>query len=253
MAESGLSVSYVEIRRAIGRFLGYGASPSGWTADQTAEVDDHIKAGLRRFYGAHQWSFLRPQHTIATVAAQAEYQLPDNFAAILGSPTGAAGEGHPWQVELVPALAMRRMRLTARSGRPFAAAVSPLVSDGQTGQRKVLTLYPTPDAAYDLLFDMQIIPETLTSSVPYPLGGEQYAEAILETCLAAAESTMDDAQRVHAQLAADLLALAIRTDNTHRSIERLGYNGDPSVRGDGLPTGRRRSIASSVTYNNTEY
>lgn len=242
MAESSLSVSYHELVRAVGRFLGYGADPSVWDQDQKDEVDDHLKAGLRRFYGAHKWSFLRPVHTLATVAAQAQYPLPDNFAAIVGDITFAAGSQRRWGVRLIPDVQMRKLRALPQSGRPQVASVVPLTADGTTGQRKQLTLYPAPDAVFDVTFAMQLIPEAITADNPYPLGGQQFSEAIREACLAVAESDMDDAQRVHAERFAEELTRAIGVDATHRSIDTLGYNSDPGSMHTSAP--RRRSTVS---------
>lgn len=230
MAESSLSVGYPELVRAVGRFLGYGADSSSWQTGQLEEVQDHIASGLRRFYGAHQWSFLRPTHTITLVAATATYALPDNFAAFLGDFTFTAESLKQWSVPLVPELVVRRRRTsTPRSGTPEMAAVYPITVDGTTGQRFELALWPTPDAAGTLTAAMQILPDKVTAAAPYPLGGEKFAEAILECCLAAAESTMDDAQAVHAERAVQELQLAIGADDRHRSISTLGYNGDPSI------------------------
>lgn len=229
MAESSLSISYVELLRAIGRYLGYGADASGWSADQLSEVQDHIKTGLRRFYGAFQWSFLRPVHTMATVAAQAEYTLPDNFAAIINDITFEQSTLARWSVRLIPDLTMRRTRAhRERTGRPEIASVTPLTSSGVTGQRKSLTLWPTPDQVYNLSFEMQLLPNTVTPDNPYPLGGEQFAEAIRACCLAAAEADMDDQQKVQSERAEYELATAINTDKTHRSVNTYGYNGDRS-------------------------
>lgn len=229
MAESSLSLGYPELLRAVGRFLGYGADSSGWDADQLSEVEDHINAGLRRFYGAYQWSFLRPTYDLATVAAQAAYTLPDNFAAVIGDITFAANAQILWSVRMVPDLTMRRTRAYGvHSGKPEIASVAPLLTDGATGQRSQLTFWPTPDAIYTVSFSMQLIPNAVTAANPYPLGGELYAEAIRACCMAAAEADMDDQQKVQAERAAEQVALAVATDKLHRSITTYGYNGDNS-------------------------
>jgi len=142
-----------------------------------------------------------------------------------------------------------RQRLP-RTSDPQMAAVQPKVADGTLGQRYQIVFYPTPAAAATVTFQMQLLPETVTSDAPYPLGGARYAEAILECCLAAAETTMDDAQGVHATKAAEQVMLAIKSDNEHKSIHNLGYNSDPTVHPhDQLPF--RRS--TGVTYNGVSY
>lgn len=243
MTESTLSVSYYELIRAVGRFLGYGADPDDWDASQLSEIQDHVKTGLRRFYGSHQWSFLRPEHTLTAEQGVASYALPANFATIMGDITYEDGSLKRWGIRLIDATTMRRVRAFSREGKPEVAAVVPLVSDGETGQRKQITFYPTPDSEMIFTFNMQVLPDTVTPEAPYPLGGQLYAEAIREACLAAAESEMDDVEQVHAQRFLDEVTKAIGVDRTHRAIEHLGYNSDGV--NDFAPQRRR----SQVTFN----
>jgi hypothetical protein len=76
MSESTLSLTYSDLRRIIGRFLGYGTNTALWTAAQVIEVTDIIKSGLNQFYfppslqagePSHQWSFLKKNANITCV------------------------------------------------------------------------------------------------------------------------------------------------------------------------------------------
>jgi hypothetical protein len=58
--------SYFSLLERVGDYL-YGIR-SGYTADQTADIEDCIKDGLRDVYAAHRWSFFRPVKTITTTA-----------------------------------------------------------------------------------------------------------------------------------------------------------------------------------------
>lgn len=75
MAESTLSLTYDDLRRELGRFLGFGRHPAGdgslqgWSADQVADSEDILKAAGRLIYAAHRWSFLFPLNTFTTSAA----------------------------------------------------------------------------------------------------------------------------------------------------------------------------------------
>lgn len=73
MAESALSLGYPDFALAVGRYLGYGSDYTLWAADQTAEVDEVVQAGYRKFLNpmpvpgdsvGHTWSFLSPRTTI---------------------------------------------------------------------------------------------------------------------------------------------------------------------------------------------
>jgi hypothetical protein len=76
MSESTLAVSYTELKQSVAIYLGHGATPAAWSADQIIKIDMAIKAGLRQFYfppkvfedqQSHKWSFLTPVTTLETV------------------------------------------------------------------------------------------------------------------------------------------------------------------------------------------
>lgn len=58
--------SYQSLMERVGRFL-YGTR-SGYSSDQTNDLEDCILDGLRRVYSAHDWSFFRPVEDITTTA-----------------------------------------------------------------------------------------------------------------------------------------------------------------------------------------
>lgn len=66
MAVSTLNVSFTDLRTVTGRELGYGPAVSDWSSDAAAvtHVDNVVKTGLRRVYGAHDWNWLRVPTTI---------------------------------------------------------------------------------------------------------------------------------------------------------------------------------------------
>jgi hypothetical protein len=232
----------------LGRFLGYGSDPSDWSATEITEVADHIASGLRRFYGTYQWSFLSPSYSFATVASQADYDLPYNFLDPLDRLTLSTSNGAPWTVPFVPHATIRHYRQMDNSvGQPRMAAIIPTTSDGTTGTRYTLTLYPTPEAVVTASFRMSLQADTIDADHPYPLGGTQHAETILECCLAAAESTMDDTQAVHDTRAKELLAQSVRMDRSLTPVFTLGYNGDNSSDYDHKPIDRRRSVTLTIT------
>ncbi len=80
MAESTLSITYTELQFAVAHFLGLGPV-AAWTDEDTAVIDMVISSGLRQFYfpppvmedgritqQPHEWSFLKPIDTLATIA-----------------------------------------------------------------------------------------------------------------------------------------------------------------------------------------
>jgi hypothetical protein len=75
MAESSLSISWVELKQEVGWFLNYGRS--SWSADQTTEIENIVQSGVRRVYYptvpgqtvGYEWSWLRPTTTLSIYAA----------------------------------------------------------------------------------------------------------------------------------------------------------------------------------------
>lgn len=98
---SVLTITYDDLRREIGRFLGYGRDPSEWagSSDEAIDVDDILKAGIRRVITpsplpgekyAHEWSFLRPTTTLTTTAPYATGTVAIASGVVTLSGAGAA-------------------------------------------------------------------------------------------------------------------------------------------------------------------
>lgn len=64
-----LSLTYDEIDQHIAMLLGETDSRAAWDSLFERRVDLCRRQGLRKFYAAHQWSFLRPRLTISLPAA----------------------------------------------------------------------------------------------------------------------------------------------------------------------------------------
>ena len=78
MAESTLSIGWVELQAEVGFFLGYGRTEANWSTAQAAEIELIVNAGLRRVYfpqtadkglSGYEWSWLRATTTLNLGAA----------------------------------------------------------------------------------------------------------------------------------------------------------------------------------------
>lgn len=235
MAESSLSVGRPELRREVGRFLGIGRNPDNWSADEVTDVDDLINAGLRNFYfpevngETYEWSFLRPITTLTTVAGTSAYDLPDDYGAHFGRLTYPAGSSTFYPPIPIISEEMLRSRAAnlSTSSHPKVAAVRPKAYDATTGQRWEILFWPTPNAAYTLSYRYQANPSALSDSLPYALGGMKHAETILESCLAVAESRMDDAVTTqHQARFKSCLAMSVAQDRRNHTGEYYGQPAD---------------------------
>lgn len=219
-----LQITYDELRRAVGRFLGMNRTVSAIEANAqwNADVEDCLISGLREFYRPrkvaegqpfHIWSFLLRSFTVNTRNGYAAYDLPEDFsgmgaglsfdAGIDNPPPGAIGE------EEIRRLAAR----TPATGPPTYYAVRARQSHQRT--RYEVLLYPTPDAEYELTARYPIEPDPLSDDNIYPLGGALHSETILESCLSAAEKQMNPesgGEGIHAKRFMELLMASMEAD-----------------------------------------
>lgn len=227
MAESTLTKLYSDLRAAIGFELGYGRTSGSWTSEQTANIAACLEDGQRRFYAAHEWSFLELVATIATSANVSAYNLPDDFASILGDITWPASGGGYCSIVVVGEGQIRAMNqgLNLGSGRPTHAATRVKSGyDGTSSTRWEVIFNRAFDAIYTITYRYRILPSKLTSD-KYPLGGMQHADTLESACLAAAEQKLNGVRGVHWDEYQRLLAISIQRDNEQKP-SRFGYNGD---------------------------
>lgn len=217
-----LQITFADIRRELGLFLGWGRNTDSWTADNIADAQTFIDSGLRRFYygavlpvpegnklpQAHRWSFLEPNTSLSTVSGTDTYALPQDYAGNLKEFQGANGK-----IEIIPDMMLTQVKAAKpATGYPKYASIVP--RGVATGGSQVfdIVFYPTPDAVYSLSYQYTIAPDSVTADNPYHLGGPQHSELVLEAVLAAAESKLKDVSGEHNAKFLELLAASIRYD-----------------------------------------
>ncbi len=261
MAESTLSIGFPELQVEVGRFLGYGSTLANWTASQLAEINSLVQSGVRRVYYppavsadtlGYEWSWLRPTKTLFIVAADADYDLPDDF----GRPNDAIyfpADQHRSSISIISVGKLLSMRAYASvSGTPKYAAIRYKASDGSVGQRQEILFYPTPDAALTLSYEYEAYSGALTTAYPYPLGGMQLAELYIESCLAVAESRFDDeTQGLHSRDYGALLQDAIARDRKRGAhiFGQMGHRESVSV----VPRHGDTGSSYPITYKGETY
>lgn len=135
----------------------------------------------------------------------------------------------------------------AASGDVLMVATRPAAKTTGSGQRWELLVYPRPSSTAKLLLRYHVLPDALAdSSNEYPHGGSMFGEAILQSCRAALELTLDNRRGEHYATFLERLASAIQADRVWRTARNYGYNGDGS---DTLAAYRRDM--GSVYYNGT--
>ena len=242
MAESSLSLGVVEFRKEVGFYLGYGRTSANWTVGQLAEINGIIQSGVRRVYYppavnadtiGYEWSWLRPTKTLAITSADGDYDLPDDFGRLIGAIHYPLDE-HRASIVIVSIGKLLAMRsYSDLSDAPKFAAIRYKASAGTTGQRQEVLFYPTPNAAWTLIYEYEAYSGALTDSYPYPLGGMQLSELYVESCLAVAESRINDEIGQHGQQYQTLLLDAIARDRK-RGARVYGQMGNAERQEDQL-------------------
>ena len=236
-----LAINYEQLKRDIGRYLGYDREPGNWTEDEDEDVEQVIAQGLRQFYRppripgdkySHQWSFLRPIGSLAITSGTADYDLPTDFADLDGDLYFVTGDNCPTRIRQVNEGRILDLRSRETSmdtiSSPSECAVVAKKSDGTAEQVYTLMLWPTPDADYTVKFRYYSRQQMLTADADVPLGGTEHAETIRASCLAAAESFLDDERGAKWAEFLDQLQASVDFDRKANSPSTLGYNGDRS-------------------------
>lgn len=235
--EGSLDVSYGLLLKRVGHELGMGWDAGTWTVEERRRVDMVIHSGLRQFYTppplpgekhGHEWTFLRPVTTLATVASTYLYDLPADFAAMDGPltfPPGATVLYRP--IEIVNENYIRQRQMTDNfTRRPEVAAIRPKAHDGTQNTRYEILFWPTPDDAYTLSYRYRVNLLSLSDTRQFPPGAQTHAEAILTSCLAAAEQMRDGKAGLHTERFGVLLAASVSADRRGSCPERLGVPGE---------------------------
>lgn len=239
MSESTLAMSYTNLKEAVALYLGFGIDASKWSTDQTSKINLCIKSGLLQFYfppaisnnQSHDWSFLHPTTSITTESDTGEYDLPDSFGSLDGAVlfVDESVTYPPLIMKNSNMLREHRLHYNGTTGRPTHFAIIPKsTSSGvitpttsTTGQRFQIMLSPIPDAEYELEFTYNYLPNMLTSSAAFPLGGAAHAETILQSCLAAAEKKfMEGSVQQQAFMIALQTSINIDSRNQPRNFGR---------------------------------
>jgi hypothetical protein len=222
MSESSLSLSYEDLLREVGGFLGYGVDGLRLAPEKLSEVDRYVQSGIRQFYyppaaqgieAGYAWSFMKPSAQLVTVKDQETNDLPDDFGNMVGMALYFPDTNHSAPIALVSVgQIMAKKSVTNDSGIPCAACVRFKESDGTSGQRSEIVWWKTPDGVYTLDFTYHAYAGKLTEDYPYPLGGMRFSEVITESCLAIAEQRANDEKGLHSETFLTLLASAIEID-----------------------------------------
>lgn len=218
-----LALTYNEIRREVGRFLGFTADYANWPSDDATTVADAIRRGSRRFYfhapvqigeqlvAGHHWSFLEKELDV-TLTASVFNNLPSDFLRMSEPPTIDGGE---YPLEEVSESKIRDLQNDSDGiGDPVYYAIKR--NDAASDLAYRIMLYPTPTAGQVLSGWYTFDPPEIGASQE-PIVPSIHAECFLESILAAADEMMNyetGAAGQHQQRFQSLLSAAVLHDQT---------------------------------------
>ena len=200
ISPTALKVSYDELRRKVGRHLGFDRNPDNWEANQTQDVADIIKEGQGHFYwpppidqtpGArsHLWSFLCVSHQIVLASDTLSYDLPDDFVRVQSGFTFGSNGKH-LRLAIVEDEALRSMQSRSYvSGIPRYVAIRS--RDDRTDEGYELSVYPAPDRALTIECRYEKMPNEINASNQYHLGPAVHSKLLVSACLMEADRTLN--------------------------------------------------------------
>lgn len=191
-----LTLSYDEIRREVGRFIGIGTDSSAWSADDTTNVADAIRRGSRYFYYpdatmlpaertdliGHQWSFLQSSLSVSITAGVSFFDLPADFIRIAERPS-IDGSDFPL-VEIAEADLRDLVNVGIGSGPPQYYSITRNTTASPLAYQ--IGVYPKPTIAMTLVGRYTFLPDEISSSQE-PIVPANHSETFLAAILAAAD------------------------------------------------------------------
>lgn len=233
---ANLKLTLSDLYTQVSNFLGLTDLGTAPTGDDLTNCKNIVYRGYRKFLYPvnnktgqyHEWSFLKPRHTLVTIADKWKYQLPADFSSILTDPTYGEDEGYHRLIKISPEEIENLRAAGVRNYAPYYYAIVPTEYGLETGEYDEIWLYPEPDGSYPLQFFYKSDPLKPENATDYLIGGVKSSEAIIESCLAAAETQEDGEIGIHTQLASRLIQDLIVIDTNTQSNIFLGnlYSGN---------------------------
>jgi len=229
---ANLRLTYADIYTLISGFIGLTDTGTAPTGTDLTTCKDIAQRGLRRFLypidarsGDYwEWSFLRPLHTMNLLEDKWRYQLPEDFSSIITDPTYSENSGFKQMVKTTPDNIMNLMSGGAVSYAPYYYSIVTSTYDPEIGEFDEIWFYPKSDSSYQVQFYYKSDPTKSTNADDFLPGGVKSTEAILENCLAIAESQEDEVLGIHTQLAEKLTQDLIIIDSTKDADNMLVGN-----------------------------
>ena len=167
---------------------------------------------------------------------QDDYDLPADFARIVGNITFSEKDNAWHTVRIVGEARIRELRqrdyAASSSTDPTLAAISPknTLATSSTGGAKTHTIqfWPAITSSAVIHYRYEVRPQALSAAGDYPYGADDHSDTILYSCLSEAERRLDREVGTYKMRFMEALASSIEKDGRANRPELLGYNSDQS-------------------------
>jgi len=163
---------------------------------------------------------------------QIDYVLPDLFGGFRGDlflDHSSTSLGYTVQrADKQQLLSYQKSGVADFASQPTRFAVFTQDQTGASGQRWMMTLWPTADSAYTISGFYTINPYQLTSALPFPMGGLPLSECLREAVLGAVELEFKGEAGIHMQMFRMKLQAAVSFDRQTSNPGIIGQNLDYS-------------------------
>jgi len=241
---ANLRLSYSDMYVRVSNFLGLTTTGTAPTGTDLTTCKDICQRGLRQFLypidirtnDYWEWSFLSPLYTMVLLDGKWRYQLPKDFSSIITDPTYSENDGFKQIARTTPSNIMNLMAAGDVDYAPYYFATTTSTYDPEIGEIDEIMFYPKPDSTYRIQFYYKSDPTKASAADDFLPGGVKSIEAILESCLAVAESQEDEVIGIHSQLAQkliqDLIVIDSKKDNDNAFIGNLYKDTQKMARSD---------------------
>ena len=187
---------------------------------------------------------------------QDDYDLPLDFARIVGNITFSEGANAWHTVKIIGEARIRELRqrdyAASSSTDPILAAVVPKKTLATAATPAVggvsthtLKFWPAITSSAVIHYRYEVRPQAFSAAGDYPYGADDHSDTILYSCLSEAERKLDREVGPFKMRFMEALAASIEKDGRANRPELLGYNSDQS---DGSGSEHMRAFGGRIRH-----
>lgn len=152
-----------------------------------------------------------------SIAHNGDYALPDDFGRLIDGYYFSLNDQDRYILGNVDAGRIKNHRsMDDTTGEPRIAAEVILATDKTTSQRREVWFWPRSITTETLHYKYEAFIGTFANG-QYPAGSVKYTDTLLESCLAVAETRLDDERGIHWEMFVEKMVSSIARDKKQNS------------------------------------